>query len=94
MRYILAKSLAAAVVSLSRSVEAVPVVDEAEEAVNIYDVFPVEVVIAKPTTVEIFCAENGVYPIDEDTAFTVTNAPTTIATQITRFSTFQTQTTM
>jgi hypothetical protein len=93
MRSSIAKSSAVASFLLGITAQAVPVV-EADEAVNVYDVFPVEVVIAKPTAIELFCPENGIYPLDDDLVFTVTNAPTTIATQTTRYSTLQTQTTV
>jgi hypothetical protein len=61
---------------------------------GIYDVYPVEVVINKPTEVVLYCPENTIYPINENFCVTVTDAPTTISTQITQTSILRTQTSM
>jgi hypothetical protein len=97
MRSFIAKRLVTASLLLGLTAQAVPVTeeaDEADEAVNVYDIFPVEVVIEKPTSVDIFCPKNGVYAVDDEVTFTITDAPATIITKITKYSTVQTQTTM
>lgn len=94
MRSFIAKRLVAASILFGSTAQAVPVTEEADEAVNVYDIFPVEVVIEKPTSVDIFCPTNGVYAVDEEVTFTITDAPATIITKITKYSTVQTQNTM
>lgn len=94
MRTHSAKRLAFASIFFGHGSRAAPVADEAHEEVNVYDVFPIEVVIAKPTAVEFYCSENGVYPVADDFTVTVTDAPTTVSTETTKYSTLRTQTTV
>ena len=94
MRSFLVKGLALAPALLASHATAAPLADEAYQADEVWNVYPVEVVVAKPTDYQVFCAENGVLPLYEDVAFTVTNAPTTVSTRVTKYSTHRTQTTM
>lgn len=94
MRSNIVKGLAAAPALFSSLSQAAPVADEVYEDGDIYNVFPVEVVVAKPTDYQVFCPENGLITLDEEVVFTVTDAPTTVSTRVTKYSTIRTQTTM
>ena len=54
---------------------------EGEDMVTLY---PVKFAVEKPYDVSAYCPENTVFVVEEDLVITVTNAPTTVITQVTK----------
>jgi hypothetical protein len=53
--------------------------------------YPVEVVVAEPTPVQLDCTENAVYTVTDDIFIAAINAPVTIHTELVRSCTIRAQ---